>query len=84
MVPKKTEITLEKNEQDEEVQTSLTTSWRVCIDYRKLNLVIKKTTIPYHLLIKSYKSLLVKSIFVFLMGIRDITKSIFVAMIKKK
>ena len=53
MVTKKTRITVEKNELGDEVQTGLATSWRVCIDYRKLNLVTKKTTIPYHLLIKS-------------------------------
>ena len=53
MVPKKTGITREKNEKGEEVQTRLATSWRVCIDYGKLNLVTKKkTSIPYYLLIK--------------------------------
>ena len=47
MVPKKSGVTVEKNKKGEEVQTRLVTSWRVCIDYRKLNLVTKKTTIPY-------------------------------------
>ena len=45
MVSKKIKITVEKNEQGEEVQTRLATSWQVCIDYVKRNLV-KKTTIP--------------------------------------
>ena len=49
MVPKKTETTVEKNEKGEEVQTRLATSRQVCIDYRKFNLVTKKTTIHYHL-----------------------------------
>ncbi|CAA6667256.1 unnamed protein product [Spirodela intermedia] len=31
-----------KNENDDEIQTRLTTSWRVCIDYRKLNSVTRK------------------------------------------
>ena len=46
MVPKKTRITVEKNEQGEEVQTRLATSWQICIDYRKLNLVTKKDHYP--------------------------------------
>ena len=33
MVPKKSGVTVEKNEKGEEVQTRLVTSWRVCIDY---------------------------------------------------
>ncbi|CAA6675204.1 unnamed protein product [Spirodela intermedia] len=37
VVPKKSGITVIKNENGEEIQTRLTTGWRFCIDYRKLN-----------------------------------------------
>ncbi|RVW90991.1 Transposon Ty3-I Gag-Pol polyprotein [Vitis vinifera] len=42
VVPKKSEITVVKGENGDEVSTRLTTSWRVCIDYRKLNTVTRK------------------------------------------
>ncbi|CAA7407056.1 unnamed protein product [Spirodela intermedia] len=42
VVPKKSGITVIKNKNGDEIQTRLTTSWRVCIDYRKLNLVTRK------------------------------------------
>ncbi|RVW68902.1 hypothetical protein CK203_062956 [Vitis vinifera] len=37
VVPKKSGITVVKGENGDEVSTRLTTGWRVCIDYRKLN-----------------------------------------------
>ncbi|RVW18577.1 Retrovirus-related Pol polyprotein from transposon 297 [Vitis vinifera] len=42
VVPKKSGITVVKGENGDEVSTRLTTSWRVCIDYRKLNTVTRK------------------------------------------
>ncbi|CAA6668519.1 unnamed protein product [Spirodela intermedia] len=42
VVPKKSGITVIKSENGDEIQTRLTTSWRVCIDYRKLNSVTRK------------------------------------------
>ena len=45
-VPKKIRIKIEKNEQGEVVPTRLAASWRVCIDYRKLNLVTQKDHYP--------------------------------------
>ena len=84
MVPKKTEITLEKNEQGEEVQTRLATSWRVCIYFRKLNLVTKKYHYPLPFIDQILEKNSVQEYFFFLMGIRVIIKSIFIEMIKKK
>ena len=93
MVPKKSGVTVEKNEKGEEVQTRLVTSWRACIDYRKLNLVTKKdhcplpkkkTTCWSKLWTKFWRNLLVKITFSSLMVIRVTIKSIFTRMIKKK
>ena len=39
VVPKKSGITMVKNEEDELVPTRTTTRWRVCIAYRRLNKV---------------------------------------------
>ncbi|RVW83485.1 hypothetical protein CK203_051771 [Vitis vinifera] len=42
VVPKKSGITVVQNDKGEDVSTSLTTGWRVCIDYRRLNAVTRK------------------------------------------
>ena len=42
VVPKKSGVTIVKNEKGEELSTRLTTGWRVCIDYRRLNEVTRK------------------------------------------
>ena len=46
MVPKKSGVTTVKNEKGEELSTRLTTGWRVCIDYRRLNEVTRKYHFP--------------------------------------
>ncbi|WKA10600.1 hypothetical protein VitviT2T_028165 [Vitis vinifera] len=46
VVPKKSGITVVGNEKGEEVATCLTSGWRVCIDYRKLNVVTRKDHFP--------------------------------------
>nr|CAN74665.1 hypothetical protein VITISV_043029 [Vitis vinifera] len=46
VVPKKSGITVVQNENGEEIATRLTSGWRVCIDYRKLNVVTKKYHFP--------------------------------------
>nr|CAN68648.1 hypothetical protein VITISV_002821 [Vitis vinifera] len=46
VVPKKSGITIVQNEKGEEIATRLTSGWRVCIDYRKLNVVTRKYHFP--------------------------------------
>ena len=46
VVPKKSGVTVVANEHNELIPTRVTTSWRVCIDYRKLNAGTRKDHFP--------------------------------------
>ena len=46
VVPKKSGITVVQNDKGEDVSTCLTTGWKVCIDYKKLNVVIRNDHFP--------------------------------------
>ena len=46
MVPKKGGFTMIRNEKNELIPTRTVTGWRVCIDYRKLNIATRKDQYP--------------------------------------
>ena len=46
VVPKKSGVTVVANEHNELIPTRVTTGWRVCIDYRKLNAGTRKDHFP--------------------------------------
>ena len=46
VVPKTLRVTIVQNEKGEDMPTRLTTEWRVCIDYIRLNVVIRKDHFP--------------------------------------
>ena len=46
VVPKKLRVTTVQNERGEDVPTCLATGWMVCIDYRRLDEVIRKDHFP--------------------------------------
>ena len=46
MVPKKSGVTVVKNEDNEHVPTRVQTGWRMCIGYRKLNAATCKDHFP--------------------------------------
>ncbi|KAL6329818.1 hypothetical protein AAG906_037530 [Vitis piasezkii] len=52
VVPKKFGITVVQNDKGEDVSTHLTTGWRVCINYRRLNAVTRKDHFRCPLLIR--------------------------------
>ena len=46
VVPKKSGVRVVKNEKNELIPTRVQNSWRVCIDYRKLNDATRKDHFP--------------------------------------
>ena len=50
VVPKKSRVTTVHNDKGEEMPTRLTTSWRVCIDYRRLNEMTRNDHFPLPLM----------------------------------
>ena len=46
VVPKKSGVTVVTNANNELISAIVTTGWRVCIDYRKLNSVTRKYHFP--------------------------------------
>ena len=68
VVPKKSGITVVKNDNNELVPTRMTTGWRVCIDYRKLNSVTRKDHFPLPFIDQMLERLAGHSYYCFLDG----------------
>ncbi|XP_059431555.1 uncharacterized protein LOC132165068 [Corylus avellana] len=68
VVPKKTGITVVKNQNNELVPTRVQNGWRVCIDYRKLNAVTRKDHFPLPFIDQMLERLAGHSYYCFLDG----------------
>jgi len=68
VVPKKTGITVVKNEKNELILTKVQNSWRVCIDYRRLNQATRKDHFPLPFIDQMLERLAGKSHYCFLDG----------------
>jgi hypothetical protein len=65
VIPKKTRITIVKNQNDELVPTHVQNRWQVCIDYRKLNVVTHKDHFPLPFIDQMLESLAGNSYYFF-------------------
>ena len=68
VVPKKYGVTVVENEHNEIIPTRVTTSWRVCIDYRKLNVGTRKDHFPLPFLDQMLERVVGHEIYCFLDG----------------
>ncbi|KAM2039446.1 hypothetical protein ACFX1T_012884 [Malus domestica] len=68
VVPKKSGVTVVKNEDNEFVPTRIQTGWRVCIDYRKLNATTRKDHFPLPFIDQMLERLASHSFYCFLDG----------------
>ncbi|RDY02882.1 hypothetical protein CR513_13604, partial [Mucuna pruriens] len=68
VVPKKSGMTIMKNQNDELVLTRVQNRWQVCIDYMKLNQVTRKDHFPLPFLNQVLEKLAGKSYYYFLDG----------------
>lgn len=68
VVPKKSRLTVVKNEKNELVPTRVQKSWRVCIDYRRLNQATRKDHFPFSFIDQMLKRRAGKSHYCFLDG----------------
>ncbi|RDY13418.1 hypothetical protein CR513_01671, partial [Mucuna pruriens] len=66
VVPKKSGMTVMKNQQNELVPTRIQNSWRVCIDYRRLNQATRKDHFPLPFIDQVLEKLYGKSHYCFL------------------
>ena len=68
VVPKKSGMTVLKNDKDELISTRTVTKWRVCIDYKKLNKAMRKDHFPLPFINRMLDILVGHSFYCFLDG----------------
>ncbi|CAN6566696.1 unnamed protein product [Malus baccata var. baccata] len=68
VVPKKSGVTVVKNDENELVPTRIQTGWRVCIDYRKLNATTRKYHFPLSFIDQMLERLASHAFYCFLDG----------------
>ena len=74
VVPKKFGVTVVANEHNELIPTRVTTGWRVCIDYRKLNVSTRKDHFPLPFVDQMLERVAGHGFYCFLMGTRGTIK----------
>ncbi|CAN6584400.1 unnamed protein product [Malus baccata var. baccata] len=68
VVPKRSGITIVKNDNNELVPTRLTTGWRMCVDYRKINAGTRKDHFPLPFIDQMLERLAGRAFYCFLDG----------------
>ncbi|CAN6576333.1 unnamed protein product [Malus baccata var. baccata] len=68
VVPKRSGITVVKNDKNELVPTRLTTGWRMCVDYRKINAGTRKDHFPLPFIDQMLEKLAGRAFYCFLDG----------------
>ena len=68
VLSKKSGVTVIKNESDELIPTGVTTGWRVCIDYKKLNSCTRKDHFPLPFIDQILKRMACHAFYCFLDG----------------
>ena len=56
VMPKKLGVTIVQNEKGEDMPTLLTTGWRVCINYQRLNAMTRKDHFPSPFIDQSFQT----------------------------
>nr|XP_016444209.1 PREDICTED: uncharacterized protein LOC107769503 [Nicotiana tabacum] len=77
-------MTVVKNEKNELISTRTVTGWRICMDYRKLNLATKKDHFPLPFIDHMLDRLVGRSHFSFWMGTRGIIRFLLPRRIERK
>ena len=84
VVPKKSGVTVVANENNELIPTSVTSGWRVCIDYRKLNAGTRKDHFPLPFVDKMLERVAGHELYCFLDGYSGYNQIEITLEIKKK
>jgi hypothetical protein len=84
VVPKRARLTVVKNKDNEFVPTRIQSGWRVCIDYRKLNIATRKDHFLLLFIDQMVERLAGTNIIASWMVILDITRSLWTSLIRRR